>query len=52
MPKHDIIAKFHRQVDFSQTVSKGQADRLLNIIDELERLDDAGVIARSLVSEG
>jgi hypothetical protein len=52
MPKHDIIAKFKGQVDFSRTVSKGSADRLLNIIDELERLDDAGVIVRLLVSEG
>jgi 2-methylcitrate dehydratase PrpD len=52
MPKHDIIAKFHRQVEFSQTIGKGRADRLLNIIDELERLDDVGVIARLLVSEG
>jgi 2-methylcitrate dehydratase PrpD len=51
MPKSDIIAKFYRQVDFSQTVNKTNADRLLNIIDEIERFDDVSVIARSMVGQ-
>jgi hypothetical protein len=51
MPKSDIIANFYRQVDFSQTVNKTNADRLLNIIDEMERFDDVSVIARLMVGQ-
>jgi 2-methylcitrate dehydratase len=51
MAGRDIMAKFYRQVDFSQTVSRANADRLLNIIEHFEDLEDVGVIAGLMTSE-
>jgi 2-methylcitrate dehydratase PrpD len=51
MPRNEIISKFYRQIDFSQTVSRDDADRLLNIIDGLEQLDDISVIAEMMIRQ-
>jgi 2-methylcitrate dehydratase PrpD len=49
LSKDEIIAKFWRQVDFSQTISKEKAGRILDIVERLEKLDNVQRITELLV---
>jgi 2-methylcitrate dehydratase PrpD len=48
LTKDEIIAKFWRQVDFSQTVSKDKAEKILDIVEKLEKLDNVKYITELL----
>jgi 2-methylcitrate dehydratase PrpD len=48
MPKSDIVAKFHRQIDFSRTVTQENGGQLLDMIEKLEEVDDIGELTRLL----
>jgi 2-methylcitrate dehydratase PrpD len=50
MPKGDIIAKFRRQIDFSRTVSRENAEKLLGLIEGLEDMEDVSKITDLMVS--
>jgi len=47
--KEEIINKFWRQVDFSQTVSSDKAARLLDLIERIETLDNVKKMTELLV---
>jgi 2-methylcitrate dehydratase PrpD len=49
MSKDEIIAKFWANVEFSQTVTKKNADRLLTLLGNLEGLDQVNRIVELLV---
>jgi 2-methylcitrate dehydratase PrpD len=48
IPREKIIAKFWHQVDFSNTVSRGNAEKVLDRIDHLEEIDDSSDIVKLL----
>jgi hypothetical protein len=47
--KDEIIAKFWANVEFSQTVTRKNADRLLTLLGNLEGLDQVDRIVELLV---
>jgi hypothetical protein len=47
--KDEIIAKFWANVEFSQTVTRKNADRLLKLLGNLEELDQVDRIIKLLV---
>jgi hypothetical protein len=49
-PKEQILAKFWHQVDFSKTVSKTNAQKVLDQIEDLENVEDIGQIVKLLVA--
>jgi 2-methylcitrate dehydratase PrpD len=49
MSKDEIIAKFWANVEFSQTLPKKNADRLLELLEKLEELDHVDRIVQLLV---
>jgi len=49
-PKEQILAKFWHQVDFSKTVSKTNAQKLLDQIEDLENVEDIGQLVKLLVA--
>jgi len=49
MSKDEIIAKFRANVDFSQTVTKENAERLLGLLENLEELENINKIVELLV---
>jgi 2-methylcitrate dehydratase PrpD len=49
MTKNDIIEKFWRNVEFSQTISHDNAKKLLNLIENLEELDNVNRLVKLLV---
>ena len=49
-PKEKIVAKFWHQVDFSQTVSRGNAKKLIGLIDHLENVKDVNKLVELLIS--
>ena len=48
-PQEQILAKFWHQVDFSQTVRRENAEKLLELLDRLEDVDDVNRIVELLV---
>jgi 2-methylcitrate dehydratase PrpD len=48
-PKEQIVAKFWHQVDFSQTVSRRNAEKLLSLLENLEEVKDVNKIVALLV---
>jgi hypothetical protein len=40
LPKEDLIAKFMNQVDFSRKVSRGNAEKIIEMVDKLEKIDN------------
>lgn len=49
LSKEEIVKKFWRQVDFSQTISREAAGKLLERIERLEELDNVNKITELLV---
>jgi len=49
MSKDELIAKFRHQVEFSQTVTKENAEKLLSQLDKLEEVDNINKIVELLV---
>jgi 2-methylcitrate dehydratase PrpD len=49
-PKEEIVAKFWHQVDFSQTVSRGNAKKLIGLIDHLENVKDVNKLVELLAA--
>lgn len=49
LSKEEIVNKFWRQVDFSQTVSRDRAARLLDLIDKIETLDNVKKMTELLI---
>ena len=49
LSRDEIIQKFWKQVDFSQTISRGKAAKLLDLIEKLEKLDNVKKITELLV---
>ena len=49
MSKDEIIDKFIANVDFSQTVSRDNAQKLLELLENLEELDSINKIVELLV---
>jgi 2-methylcitrate dehydratase PrpD len=49
MSKDEIIAKFWANVEFSQTVTHGNADRLLRLLEKTEELDQVDRFVQLLV---
>ena len=49
LSKDEIINKFWKQVDFSQTISREKAAKLLDLIEKLEKLDNVKKITELLV---
>jgi len=49
LSKDEIIKKFWRQVDFSRTISREAAEKLLKRIEKLEGLDNVNKITELLV---
>jgi 2-methylcitrate dehydratase PrpD len=49
MSKGEIIAKFWANVDFSKTVTRKNAEVLLDLLEKLEELDDISKVVRLLV---
>jgi len=50
MSKDEIIAKFRANVDFSQTVSKENAEKLLKLLEKLEELDSVNKMVELLLT--
>jgi 2-methylcitrate dehydratase PrpD len=48
LSKDEIIAKFWRQVDFAQTISRERAGRILDLVEKLEELDNVQKITELL----
>lgn len=48
-PREQIVAKFWHQVNFSQTVSREKAGKLLGLVEKLEEVDDITQIVKLLV---
>lgn len=48
MSRDEIIAKFWTNVDFSQMVSKDNAEKLLKLLERLEEVDSVNEIVRTL----
>ena len=51
-PKSEIIDKYWHQVNFSKTISDSNAERLLNIIDKLEKVDQIQTLIQLLQKSG
>ena len=49
LSKEEIVEKFWKQVDFSQSISRGKAEKLLDLIVRLEELDNVKKITELLV---
>jgi 2-methylcitrate dehydratase PrpD len=49
MPKDEIVDKFRANVDFSQTVSRDNAQKVLELLENLEELDSVNKIVELLV---
>lgn len=49
MSKDEIVAKFRANVDFSKTVTKVNAERLLDLLEKLEELDSINKMIELLV---
>jgi 2-methylcitrate dehydratase PrpD len=50
LSKEEIIAKFWTNVDFSRAVSKENAEKILALVEKLEKLDSVNKIVKLLVS--
>ncbi len=50
LSKDEIVDKFRANVDFSQTVTRDSAERVLGLLEELEELDSVGKIVKLLVA--
>jgi hypothetical protein len=50
MSKKEIIAKFWANVDFSKTVSRRNAEELLDLLEKLEELDSINRVVRLIVT--
>ena len=50
MSKEDILAKFRDNVAFSQTVSRDNAEKVLELLENLEELDNVDRITKLLVA--
>ncbi len=50
-PMERILNKFWHQVDFSQTISRAQAEELLEQIDKLEKLENVDPIVKLMVAK-
>ena len=48
-PMEEIAAKFWHQVDFSKTASRENAEKLLNLVENLEEVDNVNTIVKLLV---
>ena len=42
MSEEEVLDKFYRNIEFSQTLSRADADRVVGIVSRLEELDDIG----------
>ena len=42
MSEEEVLDKFYRNIEFSQTLSQADADRVVGIVSRLEELDDIG----------
>ena len=49
-PREQIIAKFYRQVDYSKTISRKKAERVLEILQKLETLENIGHLMKFMVA--
>jgi len=49
LSKEEIVNKFWKQVDFSQTIRRDKAGKLLELIDKFETLDDVRKVTELLV---
>jgi 2-methylcitrate dehydratase PrpD len=49
-PREKIVAKFWHQVDFSKTVSRKNAKKLIGLIDRLEKVDDVNRLVEPLIA--
>ena len=49
LSKDDIIAKFRGNVSFSKTISKINAEKVLDMIENLEQVDDVNKLTGLLI---
>jgi 2-methylcitrate dehydratase PrpD len=49
-PKEEIVTKFWHQVDFSQTVSRKNAKKLIDLIDHLEEVENVNQLIELLIT--
>jgi len=49
-PREEIVAKFWHQVDFSKTVSRKNAKKLIGLIDRLEKVGDVNKLVDLLIA--
>ena len=49
-PREEIVAKFWHQVDFSKTVSRKNARKLIDLIDRLEKVEDVNKLVELLIA--
>jgi hypothetical protein len=50
LSKDEILAKFWNNVDFSRTVSRENAGKILALLEKLEELDSVDKIVKLLVT--
>lgn len=48
-PREEILAKFWHQVEFSKTISRKNAEKLLGLLDRLEQLDNVNGIVELML---
>jgi hypothetical protein len=48
-PREEILAKFWHQVEFSKTISKKNAEKLLGLLDRLEQVDNVNRIVELML---
>jgi 2-methylcitrate dehydratase PrpD len=44
LSRDELAAKFMTQIEFSQTIDKRKAEKLLGILEKLEKVDDVNTI--------